>query len=45
MHPKGYSWAGSATAYPANAALSDKASWTLTATNVNQTGIFPIFHG
>ena len=45
MHPKGYSWAGSATAYPTNAVLSDKASWTLTATNVNQTGIFPIFHG
>lgn len=45
MHPKGFSWAGSATAYPANIDLADKASWTVHATNVNQTGIFPIFHG
>lgn len=45
MHPKGFSWAGSATAYPANADLADGANWTVHATNVNQTGIFPIFHG
>ena len=45
MHPKGFSWAGSATAYPANADLADAASWTVHATNVNQVGLFPIFHG
>jgi len=45
MHPKGFSWAGSATAYPANTDLADGASWTVHATNVNQMGIFPIFHG
>ena len=45
MHPKGYSWAGSATAYPANTDLADGSNWTVHATNVNQTGIFPIFHG
>lgn len=45
MHPKGFSWAGSATAYPANADLADGANWTVHATNVNQIGLFPIFHG
>ena len=45
MHPKGFSWAGSATAYPANIDLADAASWSVHATNVNQVGIFPIFHG
>jgi hypothetical protein len=45
MHPKGFSWAGSATAYPANTTLATGTSWTVHATNVNQVGIFPIFHG
>ena len=45
MHPKGFAWAGSATAYPANADLAAAASWTVHATNVNQIGLFPIYHG
>ena len=45
MHPKGFSWAGSATAFPANTTLISKASWTVTATNVNEMGLFPILHG
>jgi hypothetical protein len=45
MHPKGFTWAGSATAYPANADLATAASWTVHATNVNQIGLFPIYHG
>jgi len=45
MHPKGFSWAGSATAYPANADLATAAGWTVHATNVNQIGLFPIYHG
>lgn len=45
MHPMGYSWAGAANAFPSNATLGTAASWTLTAANVNQTGIFPIYHG
>ncbi len=45
MHPKGFSWAGSATAYPANSDLALGTNWTVHATNVNQMGIFPIFHG
>jgi hypothetical protein len=45
MHPKGFTWAGSATAFPANSALVNKASWTVTAGNVNEMGLFPILHG
>ena len=45
MHPKGFSWTGTATAYPANSALASAANWTVHATNVNQIGLFPIFHG
>ena len=45
MHPKGFSWTGTATAYPANTSLADKANWTVHATNVNQIGLYPIFHG
>src|SRR5210317_117711 len=45
MHPKGFSWAGSATAYPANADLALGTNWTVHATNVNQIGLFPIYHG
>lgn len=45
MHPQGYSWAGSASAFPTNANLANPSNWTLSAKNVNQTGIFPIFHG
>jgi hypothetical protein len=45
MHPKGLSWAGSATAYPANADLALGTNWTVHATNVNQIGLFPIYHG
>ena len=45
MHPKGFTWAGSATAYPSNADLAATASWTVHATNVNQIGLFPIYHG
>jgi hypothetical protein len=45
MHPKGFSWAGSATAYPANADLALGTNWAVHATNVNQIGLFPIYHG
>lgn len=45
MHPKGLSWSGSATAYPSNSDLSSGSNWTVHATNVNQMGMFPIFHG
>ena len=48
IHPRGYSYsnAGSAvTAFPTNANLSDETNWARSAQNVNQTGIFPIFHG
>ena len=45
IHPRGYSYAGSANAFPANSTLNVAASWTRAAQNVNQTGIFPIFHG
>ena len=45
IHPMGYTFAGTATAFPTNTVLSTAASWTVVATNVNQTGIFPIFHG
>ena len=45
MHPRGLSWAGSATAYPANADLALGTNWTVHATNVNQIGLFPIYHG
>ena len=45
MHPKGLSWGGSATAYPANADLALGTNWTVHATNVNQIGLFPIYHG
>jgi hypothetical protein len=45
MHPQGYSWAGSASAFPTNTNLATYSNWTLSAKNVNQTGIFPIFHG
>jgi hypothetical protein len=45
MHPKGFSWAGSATAYPANTDLALGTNWTVHATNVNQIGLFPIYHG
>ena len=45
MHPKGFSWIGSLTEFPANSALVAKASWSVTATNVNEMGIFPILHG
>jgi len=45
MHPKGLSWAGSATAYPANADLALGTNWTVHAANVNQIGLFPIYHG
>ena len=45
IHPRGYSYAGSNSAYPTNVVLNTAASWTRQAANVNQTGIFPIFHG
>ena len=45
LHPAGYSWINTAAAFPANSVLSTAASWSTIATNVNQTGIFPIFHG
>lgn len=45
MHPKGFTWAGDATAFPANSTIVNKDSWTVTASNVNEMGLFPILHG
>ena len=45
MHPKGFSFTGTLTEFPSNSTLLAKASWTVTATNVNEMGIFPILHG
>ena len=45
IHPMGYSFTGTATTFPTNAVLATAASWTKVASNVNETGIFPIFHG
>ncbi len=45
MHPKGLTWQGSATQYPTNFDLSNQFNWNVHATNVNQMGMFPIFHG
>ena len=44
IHPRGYNWTGAVNAYPANTVLNTAASWTAVAANVNQTGLFPIFH-
>ena len=45
MHPKGYTWAGASNAYPTDTTLAAHDAWDIVAENVNQTGIFPIFHG
>ena len=45
IHPRGYSWNAAAGAFPADTLLATAGSWSTVATNVNQTGIFPIFHG
>ncbi|MGI9548924.1 MAG: hypothetical protein ACR2M7_02955 [Bdellovibrionales bacterium] len=48
IHPRGYSFGGTAstTAYPNNTTLATAGSWVVRPlANVNQTGIFPIFHG
>ena len=45
IHPRGYSYTGTSTTYPANSVLATGGNWTKVAKNVNQTGIFPIFHG
>ena len=45
IHPMGYSWTGTAGAFPSNTTLALATSWKVEATNVNETGIFPIFHG
>ena len=45
IHPMGYTWTGTAGAFPSNTTLAAATSWKVEATNVNETGIFPIFHG
>ena len=45
MHPKGYSFTKTAiTGFATNADFELSSNWTTIATNVNQTGIFPIYH-
>lgn len=51
IHPRGYSFTGNPGQYPTNAVLdavpatgANNTPWTRIAENVNQTGIFPIFH-
>lgn len=43
MHPMGYDWAGSTTAFSTNATLGAGASWTRKMDSLN-LGILPIFH-
>jgi len=43
MHPMGYDWAGSTTAFVSNAGLGTAASWNRKMDALN-LGILPIFH-
>jgi hypothetical protein len=43
MHPRGYSFGGTSTAFAANATLANAASWTRTS-NILNLGILPIIH-
>lgn len=43
MHPMGYDWAGSTTAFATNAAYGAAASWARKMSSLN-LGILPIFH-